>query len=50
MIIAIVIAGVAILAVGIVWLNINYHDMRAQMTPEEREAYDEELTNDMRMW
>lgn len=50
MIIAIVIVGIVVLAAGIVWLNVSYRDMRAQMTPEEREAYDEELTNDMRMW
>lgn len=50
MILALVIAGVVVLAAGIIWLNVSYRDMRAQMTPEEREAYDEELTNDIRMW
>lgn len=49
-ILALVIAGVVVLAAGIIWLNVSYRDMRAQMTPEEREAYDEELTNDIRMW
>ena len=44
------IALISAFVVFIVWANISLYRERAAMTSEERDAYDEELTDDLRVW
>ena len=44
------VTAIVLFVVFIVWANVCYYRERSTMTPEEREAYDEELMNDLRIW